>query len=52
VSEDQRPWIAPNVAADMSADDYRNNRDPAMEAIFAYLGARAEASQHGSPADN
>jgi hypothetical protein len=37
-SEDQRHWIAPYLGAEMTADDYRSNRDPAMDAILVYLG--------------
>lgn len=40
VSEDQRPWIAPDLAAEMTSEDYRTNRDPALEAIVEYLDAR------------
>jgi hypothetical protein len=40
-SDDQRHWIAPHIAAAMTSEDYRNNRDPALEAIVEYLDARA-----------
>jgi tetratricopeptide (TPR) repeat protein len=43
-SEDRRVWIAPHISAEMTADDYRGNRDPAMEAIEAYRGTYAAAS--------
>ncbi len=43
VSEDMRMWIAPELEASMTSDDYRNNRDPAFAAILEYLGARAAA---------
>ncbi len=33
---DDRPWTAPQVAAEMTSADYRANRDPAMEAILNY----------------
>ena len=33
---DRRPWIAPQVAADPTFEDYRNNLDPAMRAILSY----------------
>jgi hypothetical protein len=39
-SEDQRVWIAPELAAEMTSDDYRNNRDPALAAILDYLAMR------------
>ncbi|MGH7492120.1 MAG: tetratricopeptide repeat protein [bacterium] len=34
---DARQWTAPQIAVDMTFDDYRNNRDPVMEAIFNYV---------------
>jgi tetratricopeptide (TPR) repeat protein len=34
---DRRPWIAPQIAADLSFEDYRNNVDPAMRAILSYV---------------
>ena len=34
---DRRPWIAPQIAADLSFEDYRNNADPAMRAILNYV---------------
>ena len=37
VSEDARVWIAPDLVAQMTSDDYRSNRDPALAAILAYL---------------
>ncbi len=40
VSEDMRCWIAPDLAAEMTSDDYRNNRDPALTAILEYLKTR------------
>ena len=33
---DRRQWKAPDVAADLTFDAYRQGRDPAMEAIQAY----------------
>jgi hypothetical protein len=33
---DTREWTAPQIAVDMTFDDYRNNRDPVMEAILNY----------------
>ncbi|HXS10950.1 MAG TPA: hypothetical protein VN852_13290, partial [Candidatus Krumholzibacteria bacterium] len=40
VSEDMRVWIAPELATEMTSDDYRNNRDPAFDAIVEYLKTR------------
>ncbi|MBK7869357.1 MAG: hypothetical protein IPJ74_01075 [Saprospiraceae bacterium] len=36
-SNDNRPFIAPNIAAELRSSDYFNNIDPAMEAILKYL---------------
>ncbi len=33
---DRRLWTAPEVAAEFSSTDFRDNRDPAMDAIFNY----------------
>jgi tetratricopeptide (TPR) repeat protein len=38
---DSREWKAPDIAAELTSHDYRNNRDPAMEAVREY---RAEPS--------
>ena len=43
VSEDMRVWIAPELEAEMSSDDYRNQRDPSLAAILDYLAARSTA---------
>ncbi|MGQ0723220.1 MAG: hypothetical protein ACT4PE_16850 [Candidatus Eiseniibacteriota bacterium] len=40
VSEDVRPFIAPELPAEMSSEDFRTNRDPAMDVIREYLAAR------------
>ena len=37
---DTRPWTAPALAADLTFEDYRANRDPAMRAILGYVPAR------------
>jgi tetratricopeptide (TPR) repeat protein len=36
-SGDQRQWIAPDVPAALSSQDYFANRDPALEAILAII---------------
>lgn len=36
-ASDHRTWIAPDIVAEMSSEDYRTNRDPAMEAILDYI---------------
>ncbi len=33
---DLRQWTAPHLTAELTADDYRNNTDPAMKAIADY----------------
>ncbi len=33
---DRRIWTAPDLAAELSFDDYRNNRDPAIDTILRY----------------
>jgi tetratricopeptide (TPR) repeat protein len=33
---DQRQWKAPDIAAELSSTDYRNNVDPALQAILNY----------------
>jgi tetratricopeptide (TPR) repeat protein len=33
---DERPWIAPQIKAELSSEDYRKNRDPALNAILGY----------------
>jgi hypothetical protein len=35
------PWLSPTVATDMTFDDYRSNRDPAMAAILDSVGEQA-----------
>jgi hypothetical protein len=37
---DRRVWIAPTLYAPPTFESYRQNRDPAMEAIQAYRAAR------------
>ena len=33
---DERPWITPDLPVTLTARDFFENRDPALEAIFAY----------------
>ncbi|HEX8354261.1 MAG TPA: tetratricopeptide repeat protein [Pyrinomonadaceae bacterium] len=33
---DTRPWTAPHLTAELSSEDYRANRDPALEAVLGY----------------
>jgi Tetratricopeptide repeat len=44
VSEDRRQWIAPAIAAEMTSEDYRTNRDPALDAVLEYLHAVADST--------
>lgn len=44
VSEDTRTWIAPELEAEMTSEDYRANRDPAFAAILEYLKTRELAA--------
>jgi hypothetical protein len=34
---DIRPWIAPDIGAELASEDYRVQRDPALEAILRYV---------------
>ncbi len=42
---DNRPWIAPDIPAEHSSADYRARRDPALEAILAYVPTLADAER-------
>jgi hypothetical protein len=33
---DNRPWTAPEIAAEVSSADYRESRDPALQAVMDY----------------
>jgi hypothetical protein len=44
VSEDGRLWIAPDLVAEMTSQDYAQNRDPALETVLAYLRSRRTAT--------
>ena len=33
---DTRPWTAPDLTAELTSEDYRLNRDPALKAVFDY----------------
>ena len=35
---DQRTWIAPDIPAFLTSQDYKSNIDPAIDAILDYLG--------------
>lgn len=40
---DRRQWKAPELAADLSFDDYRNNIDPALKMALAYVPGKSLA---------
>lgn len=40
-STDERTWVQPQIAAQMSFADYAAGRDPAMEAVMRWVGSRA-----------
>jgi tetratricopeptide (TPR) repeat protein len=42
---DLRPWTPPDVATELRFDDYRRNRDPALEAALAWAPEPALAEQ-------
>jgi tetratricopeptide (TPR) repeat protein len=42
---DLRPWTPPEVATELTFDDYRRNRDPALEAALAWAPEPALAEQ-------
>jgi hypothetical protein len=37
---DKRQWTGPQVAAELTSEDYRTNNDPALKAIFGYSARR------------
>jgi tetratricopeptide (TPR) repeat protein len=37
---DKRQWTGPQLAAELTSEDYRTNNDPAMKAIFGYSAHR------------
>lgn len=40
---DERAWTAPSIAVELTSTDYRNNVDPAMDAILNYVPERPPA---------
>jgi tetratricopeptide (TPR) repeat protein len=54
---DTREWKAPDVAAELTSEAYRNNRDPALEAVREYRAAqplvdRMQAALAGGSAED
>lgn len=39
----RRPWKAPQVAADLTLEDYRANNDPALKAALSYVPKKSLA---------
>lgn len=37
---DARPWLTPDIPVELTWDDYRNGRDPVVEAVLAYTGGK------------
>jgi hypothetical protein len=46
---DNRPWIAPDIPAELSSADYRARRDPALEAVLAHVPSPADAERVSFP---
>jgi hypothetical protein len=46
---DHRPWIVPDIPAELSSADYRARRDPALEAILAHVPSPADAERVSFP---
>ncbi|HEX6434323.1 MAG TPA: hypothetical protein VFZ87_08760 [Gemmatimonadales bacterium] len=42
---DPREWKAPDIAAELGSDDYRNNVDPALKAVLAHRPEPSVASR-------
>jgi hypothetical protein len=40
LSSDRRPWVAPDIVAELSSADEANNRDPALTAILDEIRSR------------
>jgi hypothetical protein len=40
---DTRDWTAPHLTAELSSDDYRDNRDPALAAVLGYVPRKSLA---------
>jgi len=46
---DRRPWIAPNIRAELSSADYHARRDPALEAILQHVPSSSDAETVAFP---
>lgn len=47
LSDDYRTWVAPELIAEMTSEDFRTNNDPAMNAIMRYI-ANASGDERSS----
>jgi hypothetical protein len=45
---DNRPWTAPELAADLTSQDYRAGRDPALQAVLDYSAGSSFAEIIGA----
>jgi hypothetical protein len=45
LSSDRRPWIAPDIVAELSSADEANNRDPALTAILDEIRSRQSVAE-------
>jgi tetratricopeptide (TPR) repeat protein len=47
---DARRWTAPEIAADLASSDYREGRDPALQAVLDYVPGSSFAEMVGAAA--
>ena len=41
---DRRPWIPPHLPVALSSRDWRENKDPVLDAVLRAIGARTGAT--------
>jgi hypothetical protein len=46
---DNRPWVVPDIPAELSSADYLAGRDPALEAILRHTPSQADAATAAFP---
>jgi tetratricopeptide (TPR) repeat protein len=46
-----RQWTVPHISTALSSDDYRNNRDPALQAVFSHAQLLEQFNTFSSAAD-
>jgi hypothetical protein len=49
LSSDRRPWVAPDIVAELSSADEADNRDPALAAILDEIRSRGRAAAPPAP---